>query len=198
MVRLERKKEEVGCVEEKQRMDAVIPKFIGLIMVTMTLHKEKPKVEVGESSRAAEDRDPQGLQDGAVRDGTQEQGMDRNGWTNGCGGEDMLITEPQVQRALCERATPTVQVYVCKTEGFPGGDCQGKATVITIGGLVAGMVVGSAVENWLQVDIVPFLGIRSPATVDALELRIIIKRHLQYIHKVMNAKFFDDVKGVWV
>ncbi|XAR59857.1 hypothetical protein NMG60_11015845 [Bertholletia excelsa] len=41
----------------------------------------------------------------------------------------------------------------------------GKATVITIGGLVAGALVGSAVENWLQVDIVPFLGIRSPAVV---------------------------------
>ncbi|XP_024994286.1 protein CHAPERONE-LIKE PROTEIN OF POR1, chloroplastic [Cynara cardunculus var. scolymus] len=41
----------------------------------------------------------------------------------------------------------------------------GKATVITIGGLVAGAVVGSAVENWLQVDIVPFFGIHSPATV---------------------------------
>ncbi|ESW14797.1 hypothetical protein PHAVU_007G018100 [Phaseolus vulgaris] len=41
----------------------------------------------------------------------------------------------------------------------------GKATVITIGGLVAGAVVGSAVENWLQVDIVPFLGIHSPAAV---------------------------------
>ncbi|KAG8368062.1 hypothetical protein BUALT_Bualt15G0006300 [Buddleja alternifolia] len=41
----------------------------------------------------------------------------------------------------------------------------GKATVITIGGLVAGAVVGSAVENWLQVDIVPFMGIHTPATV---------------------------------
>ncbi|GMJ00652.1 hypothetical protein like AT2G20920 [Hibiscus trionum] len=41
----------------------------------------------------------------------------------------------------------------------------GKATLITIGGLVAGAVVGSAVKNWLQVDIVPFLGIHSPATV---------------------------------
>ncbi|KAM3376784.1 protein CHAPERONE-LIKE PROTEIN OF POR1, chloroplastic isoform X1 [Capsicum galapagoense] len=41
----------------------------------------------------------------------------------------------------------------------------GKAGVITIGGLVAGAVVGSAVENWLQVDIVPFLGIHTPATV---------------------------------
>lgn len=41
----------------------------------------------------------------------------------------------------------------------------GKATLITIGGLAAGAVVGSAVENWLQVDIVPFLGIHSPATV---------------------------------
>ncbi|KAK8567944.1 hypothetical protein V6N13_105887 [Hibiscus sabdariffa] len=41
----------------------------------------------------------------------------------------------------------------------------GKATLITIGGLVAGAMVGSAVENWLQVDVVPFLGIHSPATV---------------------------------
>lgn len=41
----------------------------------------------------------------------------------------------------------------------------GKATFITIGGLVAGVVVGSAVENFLQVDIVPFLGIHSPAAV---------------------------------
>ena len=42
---------------------------------------------------------------------------------------------------------------------------SGKATVITIGGLVAGAAVGSVVENWLQVDIVPFLGIHSPAVV---------------------------------
>ncbi|KAL1563887.1 protein CHAPERONE-LIKE PROTEIN OF POR1, chloroplastic-like [Salvia divinorum] len=41
----------------------------------------------------------------------------------------------------------------------------GKATVITIEGLVAGAVMGSAVESWLQVDIVPFMGIQSPATV---------------------------------
>ncbi|KAK9287351.1 hypothetical protein L1049_015768 [Liquidambar formosana] len=41
----------------------------------------------------------------------------------------------------------------------------GKATIITIGGLVAGAVVGSVVENWLQVDIVPFFGIHTPATV---------------------------------
>lgn len=41
----------------------------------------------------------------------------------------------------------------------------GKATIITIGGLAAGAVVGSVVENWLQVDIVPFLGIHSPAAV---------------------------------
>ncbi|KAL6346803.1 hypothetical protein AAG906_002919 [Vitis piasezkii] len=41
----------------------------------------------------------------------------------------------------------------------------GKATVITLGGLVAGAVVGSAVESWLQVDIVPFLGIHAPAVV---------------------------------
>lgn len=42
---------------------------------------------------------------------------------------------------------------------------SGKATLITIGGLAAGAVVGSAVENWLQVDIVPFFGIHSPAVV---------------------------------
>jgi hypothetical protein len=41
----------------------------------------------------------------------------------------------------------------------------GKATVLTIGGLVAGAAVGSAVENWLQVDIVPLFGIHTPATV---------------------------------
>ncbi|KAF9616135.1 hypothetical protein IFM89_028601 [Coptis chinensis] len=41
----------------------------------------------------------------------------------------------------------------------------GKSTVITIGGLVVGVVVGSAVENWLHVDIVPFFGIHSPAVV---------------------------------
>ncbi|KAF6140482.1 hypothetical protein GIB67_010312 [Kingdonia uniflora] len=41
----------------------------------------------------------------------------------------------------------------------------GKAVVITIGGLVVGAIVGSAVENWLQVDIVPFLGVHSPAAV---------------------------------
>ncbi|XP_007041765.2 PREDICTED: protein CHAPERONE-LIKE PROTEIN OF POR1, chloroplastic isoform X1 [Theobroma cacao] len=46
----------------------------------------------------------------------------------------------------------------------------GKATVITIGGLVAGAVVGSAVETWLQVDVVPFFGIHSPATVVTMSL----------------------------
>lgn len=30
---------------------------------------------------------------------------------------------------------------------------------------MAGAVVGSVVENWLQVDIVPFIGIHNPATV---------------------------------
>ncbi|PKA59613.1 hypothetical protein AXF42_Ash018080 [Apostasia shenzhenica] len=41
----------------------------------------------------------------------------------------------------------------------------GKATLMTAGGLVVGAVLGSAVENWLQVDIVPFLGIHSPAVI---------------------------------
>ncbi|XXG71766.1 hypothetical protein AAC387_Pa07g1016 [Persea americana] len=41
----------------------------------------------------------------------------------------------------------------------------GKATIITVGGLVVGAVIGSAVENWLQVDIVPVFGVRSPAAI---------------------------------
>ncbi|XP_054786323.1 protein CHAPERONE-LIKE PROTEIN OF POR1, chloroplastic-like isoform X2 [Prosopis cineraria] len=41
----------------------------------------------------------------------------------------------------------------------------GKATVITIGGLISGAAVGSAVESLLHVDVIPFLGIHSPATV---------------------------------
>ncbi|KAG0497055.1 hypothetical protein HPP92_001456 [Vanilla planifolia] len=41
----------------------------------------------------------------------------------------------------------------------------GKATLMTAGGLVVGAVVGSAIENWLQVDVVPFLGIHSPAVI---------------------------------
>ena len=41
----------------------------------------------------------------------------------------------------------------------------GKAALITVGGLAAGATVGSAVVNFLQVDIVPFLGIHSPAVV---------------------------------
>ncbi|XP_077221427.1 protein CHAPERONE-LIKE PROTEIN OF POR1, chloroplastic-like [Tasmannia lanceolata] len=41
----------------------------------------------------------------------------------------------------------------------------GKATLITVGSLIVGAVVGSAVENLFQVDIIPFFGIRSPAVV---------------------------------
>lgn len=41
----------------------------------------------------------------------------------------------------------------------------GKATAITVGGLVAGAVLGGLVESWLRVDIVPVLGIGSPAAV---------------------------------
>jgi hypothetical protein len=41
----------------------------------------------------------------------------------------------------------------------------GKAALITVGGLAVGATVGSAVENWLQVDVVPFLGVHSPAVV---------------------------------
>ncbi|CAA7050824.1 unnamed protein product [Microthlaspi erraticum] len=39
----------------------------------------------------------------------------------------------------------------------------GKAAAITAGGLVAGAVVGSTVESWLHVDVVPLLGLHSPA-----------------------------------
>uniref|UniRef100_A0ACD5TU21 Uncharacterized protein n=1 Tax=Avena sativa TaxID=4498 RepID=A0ACD5TU21_AVESA len=41
----------------------------------------------------------------------------------------------------------------------------GKAALITVGGLAVGATVGSGVENWLQVDIVPFLGIHSPSVI---------------------------------
>ncbi|CAH8262934.1 unnamed protein product [Arabidopsis lyrata] len=41
----------------------------------------------------------------------------------------------------------------------------GKAAALTAGGLVAGAVVGSAIETWLHVDVVPFLGLHSPAAV---------------------------------
>ncbi|KAF3787031.1 CHAPERONE-LIKE PROTEIN OF POR1 [Nymphaea thermarum] len=39
----------------------------------------------------------------------------------------------------------------------------GKAAVLTVGGLAAGAAVGSVVEQWLQVEIVPLLGLHSPA-----------------------------------
>lgn len=41
----------------------------------------------------------------------------------------------------------------------------GKASLITIGGLVSGALLGGLVESWLRVDIVPVLGIGSPAIV---------------------------------
>ncbi|MED6166580.1 hypothetical protein PIB30_110724, partial [Stylosanthes scabra] len=37
--------------------------------------------------------------------------------------------------------------------------------LVAIGGLIAGAAVGSAVEHWLRVDIVPFMGIHSPTAV---------------------------------
>lgn len=39
----------------------------------------------------------------------------------------------------------------------------GKAVVLTVAGLVVGSVFGGAVESWLRVDLVPILGIGSPA-----------------------------------
>ncbi|KAJ6797662.1 protein CHAPERONE-LIKE PROTEIN OF POR1, chloroplastic [Iris pallida] len=45
------------------------------------------------------------------------------------------------------------------------GTGVGKATLITVGGLVVGAIIGSAVEQWLQVDIVPLFGIHSPAVI---------------------------------
>jgi hypothetical protein len=41
----------------------------------------------------------------------------------------------------------------------------GKSFAIAVAGLVVGSVVGSALESYLRVDIVPFLGIDSPAVV---------------------------------
>lgn len=41
----------------------------------------------------------------------------------------------------------------------------GKAALITVGGLVVGAVIGSTIESWLQVDVVPIFGIRSPAVI---------------------------------
>ncbi|CAK9232760.1 unnamed protein product [Sphagnum jensenii] len=41
----------------------------------------------------------------------------------------------------------------------------GKATLITVAGLFVGAGLGGLVESWLQVDIVPVLGIGSPAVV---------------------------------
>lgn len=41
----------------------------------------------------------------------------------------------------------------------------GKAAALTLGGLVAGAILGGAVESWLRVDLIPVLGISSPATV---------------------------------
>lgn len=58
----------------------------------------------------------------------------------------------------------------------------GKATIITVGGLVVGAAVGSAVENWLQVDIVPFFGLRSPAAVVSefiLFLQLLVSLYLR-------------------
>ena len=43
--------------------------------------------------------------------------------------------------------------------------CAGKASLITIGGLVSGALLGGLVESWLRVDIVPVFGIGSPAIV---------------------------------
>lgn len=41
----------------------------------------------------------------------------------------------------------------------------GKASLITVGGLVSGALLGGLVESWLRVDIVPVFGIGSPAIV---------------------------------
>jgi hypothetical protein len=43
--------------------------------------------------------------------------------------------------------------------------CAGKATLITVAGLLVGAGLGGLVESWLRVDIVPVLGIGSPAVV---------------------------------
>eukprot|EP00250_Pteridium_aquilinum_P002568 c12792_g1_i1 orf=229-1185(-) len=41
----------------------------------------------------------------------------------------------------------------------------GKAAALTLAGLIAGAVVGGAVESWLRVDLIPVFGIGSPSAV---------------------------------
>lgn len=41
----------------------------------------------------------------------------------------------------------------------------GKAAALTVAGLVAGAVLGGAVESWLRVDLIPVFGIDSPAVI---------------------------------
>lgn len=41
----------------------------------------------------------------------------------------------------------------------------GKASLLTVGGVVGGALLGTVVENWLRVDIFPVLGVSSPAVV---------------------------------
>jgi hypothetical protein len=53
-----------------------------------------------------------------------------------------------------------VQVFFLKTDYTIR-----KATLVTVAGLVVGAGLGGLVESWLRVDIVPVLGIGSPAVV---------------------------------
>lgn len=41
----------------------------------------------------------------------------------------------------------------------------GKSSLITVGGVVVGAIVGGVVESWLRVDIFPVLGISSPSVI---------------------------------
>ncbi|KAG1355409.1 hypothetical protein COCNU_07G015210 [Cocos nucifera] len=75
----------------------------------------------------------------------------------------------------------------------------GKATIITVGGLVVGAVVGSAVEKWLQVDVVPFFGIHSPAVIVEAAYDMLLMQSLsrRRAGKVVNSSIrYADVKPV--
>ncbi|XP_057496590.1 uncharacterized protein LOC130781402 [Actinidia eriantha] len=85
------------------------------------------------------------------------------GVSEGASFEDILLAKNSIIAAFKGDKEMISQVVL--TFGFFQFCEFCKATVITIGGLVAGAAVGSVVENWLQVDIVRFLGIHSPAVV---------------------------------
>ncbi|KAL0733485.1 hypothetical protein Bca4012_009695 [Brassica carinata] len=68
-----------------------------------------------------------------------------------------------------------------------------KAVAVTAGGLVVGPVVGSAVESWLHVDVVPFLGLHSPAAVYG-QVRSTFVCHLQRVAASLSGSLSSSHK----